>query len=210
MPAPMSQEYQIPAVPRHVAEDSIKRSRFITTIAHVETVEEAKAFIDEIKQQNPDANHNCWAFNAGPAGDTARVGCSDDGEPSGTAGRPMLNVLQHCPVGEIAVVVTRYFGGIKLGTGGLVRAYSGMVQLGLDSLPTKRKYEAARYSISINYKHVTLFKRALPRHEAEVESEAFTHEATFDLVLPKANASALIADITEMTDGSARIHEKRD
>jgi uncharacterized YigZ family protein len=206
----MSQEYAIPAIPRHSAEDSIKRSRFITTIAHVTTVDEARAFIADIKAQHPDANHNCWAFNAGPAGDSAFVGCSDDGEPSGTAGRPMLSVLMHSGVGEIAAVVTRYFGGIKLGTGGLVRAYSSMVQLALDSLPTTRRFEAVRLCISIDYKHITLFKRALPTFEATIDNETYARDAAFTLTLPKDNAQALQEYTTELTDGTARIHEVRE
>lgn len=205
----MSQEYDIPAVSRHQAEDVIKRSHFITTLSHVQSVEEARAFIAEIKAEHPDATHNCWAFNAGPAGDTAFVGCSDDGEPSGTAGRPMLNVLNHCSVGEIAAVVTRYYGGIKLGTGGLVRAYSGMVQLGLDTLPTKRRFEAASVHIGIEYRHITLFKRMLERHEAEIQEENFGTDAQFMLRLPKRNLETLCAELVEMTDGIARIHVQK-
>ncbi|NJB68437.1 putative YigZ family protein [Desulfobaculum xiamenense] len=206
----MGQEYLIPAVDRHCVEETIKRSRFITTIARADSIEAARAFIDTIRHEHPDATHYCWAFNAGPAGDTARIGCSDDGEPSGTAGRPMLNVLQHCDVGEIAVVVTRYFGGVKLGTGGLVRAYSGMVQLGLDSLPTRRTFEAARLRVGIDYRHITLLKRLLPEYEATIESEAFAQDATFTLMLPARNADALRERVTELTDATARIATLRD
>ena len=112
----------------HRVEQTIKRSRFICTAAHVTSPEEAKAFIDQIREEFSDARHNCWAFAAGAPGATAQVGMSDDGEPHGTAGRPMLTVLLHCGVGEIAVVVTRYFGGILLGTGGLIRAYQGTAE----------------------------------------------------------------------------------
>lgn len=101
---------------------TVKRSRFIATIARSSNPRATKAFVQEIRDEFHDATHNCWAFATGPPGDTAAVGASDDGEPHGTAGRPMLNVLLHSEAGEIAAVVTRYYGGIKLGTGGLVRA----------------------------------------------------------------------------------------
>lgn len=126
--------YQVPAT-QHQVELSIKNSRFITTIAHTPDKKSADAFIQSLRDLHPSANHNCWAFVAGKPDDSRLWGCSDDGEPKGTAGRPMLNVLSHSGLGEISVVVTRYFGGIKLGTGGLVRAYSQAVREGLESLP---------------------------------------------------------------------------
>ena len=95
-------------------EEEIKRSRFITTLARADSRERALAFVDAIKKEFPDARHNCWAYAAGRPGDTAQVGQSDDGEPHGTAGRPMLNQLLSGGVGELAAVTTRYFGGIKL------------------------------------------------------------------------------------------------
>ncbi|NLG62975.1 MAG: hypothetical protein GX539_12100, partial [Candidatus Cloacimonetes bacterium] len=100
----------------------VQRSRFIATLAHAPDVESARAFIEEVRAEFPDATHNCWAFVAGPPGSTSHVGFSDAGEPHGTAGRPMLDVLLHSGIGEVAAVVTRYFGGVKLGKGGLVRA----------------------------------------------------------------------------------------
>jgi len=115
--------YAIPAS-RHRAEQVIDRSRFICSLASATSPDEAHAFIHEMNVEFPDASHNCWAFVLGPAGSTDRIGMTDDGEPHGTAGRPMLTVLTHSGVGDIAAVVTRYFGGTKLGTGGLVKAYS--------------------------------------------------------------------------------------
>lgn len=127
--------YPIPAQ-RHRVEEEIKRSRFITTLAYTPTVEVARAFINEVGAELSDANHNCWAYIVGPPGTTSQVGMSDDGEPHGTAGRPMLTVLLHSGVGDICCVVTRYFGGTLLGKGGLVKAYSGGIQLALSELPT--------------------------------------------------------------------------
>ena len=196
--------YHIPAS-RHRVEDAIKRSRFITTIAHTDTVEKAKAFIAEIQAEFPDATHNCWAFLAGPAGDSAFVGMSDDGEPPGTAGRPMLNVLLHSGIGEIAVVVTRYFGGVKLGTGGLVRAYAGMVALGLETLPTREKIEPVDLEVVIEYGAVTLFKRMLPEHEIEVLAENFGADAVFEVRMPKERREEFEKEVMEMTNGSCLI-----
>lgn len=122
--------YLIPAEQRFRVEDSIRKSRFLVTLAHTPDQSFAEAFVSAIRHEFSDATHNCWAWQPGPYGDTSLVLMSDDGEPQGTAGRPMLNILLHSGVGEISAVVTRYFGG-QLGSGGLVRAYSSVVALAL-------------------------------------------------------------------------------
>ena len=106
---PTEHRYPIPAETCRVAEE-IKRSRFITTVAYTPTPEDARAFIDRVRAEFPDAGHNCWAYVAGPPGSTLTVGMSDDGEPRGTAGKPMLSVLLNSGVGDLAAVVTRYWG----------------------------------------------------------------------------------------------------
>ena len=206
MPA-MAKRYLIPAG-LHRVEESIKKSRFITSVGHAPDVDTAREFVAAVKAEFPDATHNCWAFNAGPPGDTALVGLSDDGEPSGTAGRPMLTTLLHADVGETAVVVTRYFGGTKLGTGGLVRAYSSMVNLGLESLPTKEMVETVTLETTIPYPAVTLFKRMLPDFEAEVVDEAFTDTAGFTLSLPREHLDEFRTWLAELTDGKGVVAEK--
>ena len=127
----------------HRTEQIIKKSRFITSVAHTKTPEEAKQFIEKIRQEFADATHNCWAFNASAAGSTTQIGASDDGEPHGTAGKPMLTVLVHCEIGELTAVVTRYFGGTLLGTGGLVKAYQSSVRQALETLPTCKRLSSA-------------------------------------------------------------------
>lgn len=129
------------AVPRFsiTVEHEIKRSRFIALVEHVEDRQQAFHYIEQIKIRYPDARHHCWAYVAGPPEGATRIAFNDDGEPQGTAGKPILNVLQHHKVGEVLVVVVRYFGGIKLGTGGLVRAYSGVTQAAMEQLQTKLK-----------------------------------------------------------------------
>lgn len=127
--------YQRPAAAVET-EIEINRSRFICYLQPVESRAEADQFIDSIRKLHPKANHNCWAYIAGCPDDAHQWNFSDDGEPKGTAGQPMLNILCHSGLGNICTVVTRYFGGIKLGTGGLVRAYGQSVQSALEVTET--------------------------------------------------------------------------
>lgn len=140
-------EYLIPksAV---VFEEEIKKSRFITYLQHTEGLEQAKAFWAEIKALHPNARHHCWAAVAGKPTDSQQLGFSDDGEPAGTAGKPMLSALQGSQIGEISAVVVRYYGGILLGTGGLVRAYGNGVQQALKLLETERKVERQLFQVN--------------------------------------------------------------
>ncbi|TQV72105.1 YigZ family protein [Aliikangiella marina] len=142
--------YQVPAAPIDV-EEIIKNSQFITRVRNVTTVEAAKGFIKQLNSEFPDATHHCWAYIVGNPSSTTLLGCSDDGEPSGTAGKPMLNVLQHSGIGDIVAVCTRFYGGTKLGTGGLTRAYGGGVKLALESLLTEEKVEYKSLEFDIDY-----------------------------------------------------------
>ena len=183
-------------------EELIKRSRFIVSIAYTPSAEAAKAFVERIRQEFPDATHNCWAYAAGRPGDTGQVGYSDDGEPHGTAGRPMLTMLLHGGVGALCAVVTRYFGGIKLGTGGLVRAYQGMVRLGLETLPTREHMVPARVEIVLDYPYITLFRRMLPGYRASIAAESFGVDAVFQVLLPEQMVAPLEKALTELTGGA--------
>ncbi len=188
----------------------IKRSRFMVSIGHAPGQNAAKAFIERIRQEFPDATHNCWAFAAGAPGDTGYAGYSDDGEPHGTAGRPMLTVLLHCEVGEIAAVVTRYFGGIKLGTGGLVRAYQDMVRLGLEDLPLREHMIAARLLVQIGYAHAGQLKRLLPAYRGIVDKETFAADVSCELLIPREETAAFRLALQNLTDGTAIVHEMPD
>ena len=204
----MSTSYQIPDLAPeaiHRKEEVIRRSRFIVSLAHTPDPDTAKAFIDRIRREFPDATHNCWAYAAGAPGQTSQVGYSDDGEPHGTAGRPMLTMLLHGGVGELSAVVTRYFGGIKLGTGGLVRAYQGMVKLGLETLPTREHMIASRLEVILDYPHITLFRRMLQDYRASVIEENFGVDATYRLLLPSQNIEALEKALMELTEGAVLI-----
>lgn len=133
----------------HRTEFTVKRSRFITSIGHTKGQDQVTLFLNNIRSEFSDARHNCFAFNAGKGNSTAQIGCSDDGEPKGTAGQPMLNVLTHSGFGEICVVVTRYFGGILLGTGGLVKAYQDGIKTALETLPSRIFEETEELSFLI-------------------------------------------------------------
>ncbi|HEX9115489.1 MAG TPA: YigZ family protein, partial [Anaerolineae bacterium] len=159
--------YLIPAA-RVRVEEVILRSRFITTVSVAPTVEGARSFVSEMRAEFSDATHNCFAFLVGPPGSSAQAGMSDDGEPAGTAGRPMLAVLSGCGAGDIAVVVTRYFGGTKLGTGGLVRAYSGGVKAALAELPLTEKVLRVTILAVGPYSWVTPVARLLPGFEVQL------------------------------------------
>lgn len=196
--------YPIPAQ-RHRAEAEILRSRFITTLASTPTVDAARAFISEVSAEFSDANHNCWAYVVGPPGSTGQIGMSDDGEPHGTAGRPMLTVLLHSGVGDICAVVTRYFGGTLLGKGGLVKAYSGGVQLALKGLPITERVPKSRLEVVTDYSAITLFKRMLPDYEVELLYEEYAADATFRVQLPAEHVDAFTEAVTSLTNGLALI-----
>ncbi|AKQ67269.1 hypothetical protein A176_004181 [Myxococcus hansupus] len=196
--------YPIPAG-LHRVEQDIQKSRFITTAAHAPTVEEAKAFIARVREEFADATHNCWAFVVGPPGSTAQVGMSDDGEPHGTAGRPMLTALLHGGVGDVAMVVTRYFGGTLLGKGGLVRAYTAGVQQALESLPTTERVRKTRLAVEVEYTHVDGLRRLLPSYEVQVLAEEYSATVGYQLELPVTQVEGLRTALNDLTLGQVLV-----
>lgn len=189
----------------HRVEESIQRSRFITTLAHAPDADAAHAFVDTVRDEFPDATHNCWAFVAGPPGSTTHVGMSDDGEPHGTAGRPMLTALLHGGVGEIVAVCTRYFGGTKLGTGGLSRAYSGGVVRALESLPVEEKVERVPVHLEVGYPDVDAVQRLIAEKELVVLEESFGAEVRYRLGVPVDEVEALGRRIADLTRGEGKL-----
>ena len=165
-------DYLVPAKPCRVYL-TVRRSRFIATITRAASPEAAKTVVRQIRAEFHDATHNCWAFAAGPPGDTAAVGASDDGEPHGTAGRPMLNVLLHSTAGEMVAVVTRYYGGIKLGTGGLVRAYSDAVKTALEAVVFEKKQNRIRMPMQVEYAHLQLVQRICRDLDARIIEQTY-------------------------------------
>ncbi|PMK03049.1 YigZ family protein [Vibrio sp. 10N.261.55.A7] len=164
------QPYLIPESPV-MYEEEIKKSVFITHLAHTPSIEAAKAFIDSIKAEHASARHNCWGFVAGRAEDSMKWGFSDDGEPSGTAGKPILAQLSGSGIGEMSAVVTRYSGGIKLGTGGLVKAYGGGVQQALKLLQTIEKKITTKLQLELDYAFMPIAQALIAQYQA-VELDA--------------------------------------
>ncbi|MEX1018595.1 MAG: YigZ family protein [Litorilinea sp.] len=201
---PADDRYPVPAE-QHRVEEEINRSRFVTTVAFTPTVEDARAFMAAMNAEFGDASHNCWAYVIGPPGSTAQIGMSDAGEPHGTAGKPMLTVLLHSGIGDICAVVTRYFGGTLLGKGGLVKAYSGGVQLALAALPQRDRVPTTQLVIMVDYAAVTPLKRLLPDYEVEVLAEDYAVDVTYTLQLPTSQIDPFSAALTALTNGQALI-----
>jgi len=142
-------------------QEVIKKSRFITYLAHVEGKQQAADYLQSIKAQHKEARHHCWAYVAASPKNSVLMGCSDDGEPKGTAGKPMMSLLQGTHVGELMAVVVRYSGGIKLGTGGLVRAYSNGIQQLIPQMKTVEKRFYQQYRVECDYPQFSLLENVL-------------------------------------------------
>jgi uncharacterized YigZ family protein len=202
----MTTRYPIPAHQVR-AEEILLRSRFITTLAPVPTLDAARAFVAAVRAEFTDATHNCWAYVVGAPGSTAQIGMSDDGEPAGTAGKPMLNVLLGSGVGDVAAVVTRYFGGAKLGSGGLVRAYSGGVKTALQQLPLAEKVERVLLQVILPYRLYQPVERLLPAFEAEVIESQFAAEVTLRVRLPVEHVNDWRGALRELSAGAIQVVE---
>ena len=180
-----------------------KKSRFIANVRPVESEAEAVAFIDEMKKKYWDARHNCSAFVIGTKAELTR--CSDDGEPSGTAGRPMLEVLLGEGVRNVAVVVTRYFGGTLLGTGGLVRAYTESAREGISHSQIITKIYGFKLNLTTDYTGLGKIQYLLGQRGLTILDSVYTEKVDLTVLIPKEEESKLIAEITEATNGQTGI-----
>ncbi|OAT26958.1 IMPACT family protein [Proteus myxofaciens] len=196
--------YLIPAEIVEFSEE-IKKSRFITFIAHTEGIDAAKAYIQSIKEQFPDARHHCWAFVAGRPDDSQQLGFSDDGEPTGTAGKPILAPLLGSGMGEVTAVVVRYFGGIKLGTGGLVRAYGSGVQQALRLLQTKTKVPQSFFRVECEYSLVSLLEQVVEQYEGKILSSEYTDKVAFMLSLPTLSCHDVEIKLRDISRGNVQL-----
>ncbi|MFR2033460.1 MAG: YigZ family protein [Agathobacter sp.] len=183
-----------------------KKSRFIATVRPVETEEEAVTFINETKKKYWDARHNCSAFVIGKNQELTR--CSDDGEPAGTAGRPMLDVLLKEGIHNTAVVVTRYFGGVLLGTGGLVRAYQGAVQKGLDAAVIVEKFEGQILLITTDYTGLGKIQYLLEQEKITIMDTSYADNVVIKAVIPEECRKDIENKIIEHTNAAALIEWK--
>ena len=201
----MSEPRYIPAE-RARAEIRVVNSRFIADIAPAATVEEAKAFVAAIRAEMPDATHHVYAYIVGH-GATTTLGMSDDGEPPGTAGRPTMAVLKGSGLGDAALVITRYFGGTLLGTGGLVRAYGDAAKAVLQIVPREEKVERRTLAIALPYAAYEPARRLIAGHAGAILDEAFAADVTLWARLPLAEVASLTRAIEELTAGQARIDD---
>ena len=194
----MSEAYRF-AYEGGVGEIVEKKSRFIATVASVTSEEEALQFIEQTKKQYWDARHNCTAFTIGSRHQLTR--CSDDGEPAGTAGRPMLDVLLKEDIHNIAIVVTRYFGGTLLGTGGLVRAYSKSVQAGLAASTVLEKKKGFLLAMETDYSGIGKIQYLLGQRGLLITDSQYTDKVTVETLVPQEELVSVKEEITEGTNG---------
>ncbi|MDT8368572.1 MAG: YigZ family protein [Longimicrobiales bacterium] len=202
---PRQHGYPVPAGVA-ITEEVIRRSRFRTMLGPAATPDEAHAFVHDARVRFPDATHHCWAYLAGPPGETARVGMSDDGEPSGTAGRPMLTVLLHSGIGEVVAVCVRWYGGIQLGTGGLQRAYTSGVRRTLETLTVEERIALVRLEIVFTYPCVDPVQRLVEEVGGTLLDERYGAEVRYSLEIPEIRIPRFSRGFAELTGGVGRVN----
>ncbi|MCH1723535.1 YigZ family protein [Lactococcus formosensis] len=185
------------------AEEEIKKSRFICHLKRVYTEEEARSFISEIKKEHHKANHNCSAFTLGDRQEIQRS--SDDGEPSGTAGVPMLEILKKREITNVCAVVTRYFGGIKLGAGGLIRAYAGSVGHALDQVGLVKFVTQEQLILTLDYGNYDGLQRFLSAQGLIISESEFLSDVTVKLFVDLDKTDQLLADLIEQFSGKISV-----
>lgn len=188
----------------HRIEIVVAKSRFITHINQAETPEAAREFISYVSDMMPDASHHVYAFRVGHANSIIE-GMSDAGEPTGTAGPPTLSCLRGADLGDIVLVTTRYFGGTKLGTGGLVRTYTEAAQLALKSVPTELKVEISNFAIELPYSYFTPLKRLIEEYEGIIDNETFEVQVTLYVRLLTKRIPEFKKDLADLSNGTVDI-----
>ncbi len=191
--------YLIP-VETHREEITVVNSRFIATAGYVQSVEQTKQFLAGIRNEMPDASHHVYAFRIG-YGNSVIEGMSDDGEPSGTSGPPTLAVLRGTEIGDVIVVITRYFGGTKLGTGGLVRAYSEAARTVLSALKTALNIQKTVVGLEFSYPLYERIRRLVSQFDGTIEEETFTANITLLVAFPVNQLEKFSAEVRELTAG---------
>lgn len=156
----------------------IKKSEFFAYAYPVTNREQAMAFVQQLREQYPDARHHCWAYIIGDPNNTTSAGFDDDGEPSGTAGRPMLNVLQHKAIGNVIIIAVRYFGGIKLGAGGLTRAYAGSAQAAVDAMTLAPYVATTQLEVITDFANEAQIRYLVGQVQGSVDDVVYASEVT--------------------------------
>lgn len=190
--------YPVPDLPsggRHTSETEVEKSRFITWLNHAPDITAFDTLLAEARHEHPAATHHCSAFIAGPPGEQNAIGFSDDGEPGGTAGRPMYQVLDGSGLGQVGCVVIRYFGGTKLGTGGLARAYAQAVTHALESLPRRQEVERDTLKLKVDFAGEAEARAWLTTQDALVIAADYTSDG---VLLSAAWPSDIVLDLTSL------------
>ena len=187
-------------------QEEIKKSRFICHIKRVTTEEEARNFIQAVKKEHYKATHNCSAFILGERSEMKRS--SDDGEPSGTAGMPMLGVLENHQLTNVCAVVTRYFGGIKLGAGGLIRAYAGSVALAIKEIGSVHIKEQLGLRLTLSYSQYQELPNFLKAKQLQEQDTAFTDQVQTTIFVDKGDKESVIESLIELFNGKIDIVEQ--
>lgn len=179
----MSKDYPVPAgfLER---ETEVRKSRFIARVVPVSSRDEVKAWLEQAHKDHPDARHICWAYQIGRPGAAAEAAMNDDGEPSGTAGKPILSVIQHKDMGDVLVLVIRYFGGIKLGAGGLVRAYAGATEAVLSAVDRVIQQPLSRVTVTMTFADEQPLRHWCEHNDARVEQVDYSSRVVVDITLP--------------------------
>lgn len=196
----MREDYQI-AENKVEHETVVNRSRFICYLSPCTSIEEAKAKVKFLQQLHPQASHHCYAFLTNAANDSLGYGYSDDGEPSGTAGKPMLAVLKGGGIGQVCAVVVRYFGGTKLGTGGLQRAYADSVRQAIVFLQAKTKIAMAAKTLACQYSQVDDVLHIIGQVAGQVVEQEYLQQVQFSLLIPEAKLALVAKKLQTLSAG---------
>ncbi|MFD8154985.1 YigZ family protein [Streptomyces sp. NPDC001046] len=188
-----------------VHETEVNRSRFLCALAPAATEQEAQEFIAAVRKEHADANHNCWAYVIGADASVQKAG--DDGEPGGTAGVPMLQMLLRRDMRFVVAVVTRYFGGVKLGAGGLIRAYGGAVGEALDAVGTRTRRRYRLATVTVDHQRAGKLENDLRTTGREVRGVRYAEDVALEIALPDAELDAFRAWLADVTSGTARLEE---
>ena len=201
----MKNGFYIPRIDTLNTEQVIKKSRFIANLKKVYTKNEATAFISSIKEKYKDAGHNCWAFLIGPPSSPIAIGYSDDGEPKGTAGTPILNVIQQKNVSMTVVVITRYFGGVKLGASGLIRAYSGTANIALVKAELVKFEKKLKIEIKTTYSFINNVLNILTQNNISILESEYLDKIVLTIEVNDSQKNFISSLILDTTKGEAII-----
>ncbi|WP_440877400.1 YigZ family protein [Thalassotalea sp. PLHSN55] len=202
----MSKPYLI-AADELVDETIVSRSRFICYLFPCQSLEQAKQQLKSIQSLHPQASHHCHAFVAGKADDSQKYGFSDDGEPSGTAGKPMLIALQGSNIGQVCAIVVRYFGGTKLGTGGLQRAYGGSVRQALTKLKTITKVPMVNKTLVCQYTQINDVLYVIEQAEGEIIEQNYAEQVNLVIALPISNQDIVEQQLKTLSCGQIKLNK---